>query len=351
MTALLDRIDKLRALDVDRVPVAEALEVWAELAETVGLDGREPINRETAKLYRSTVRNTLQPILGDKMLGDVDTRYVAWLRHELLDRYSRTKARTALNRFRSCLAECRILGLVSVNAADELTIRLGGRRKPPITVPGADEAMAMLRAADRLASSSDTRLRRTWVRYRPIVYLLRFTGMRIGEILGLPWHAINDQEASISIVQIVDRQRVLGPPKSDAAFRTIHVPPSIIGMMSEWRRNCPDNPDNLVFPGRRGRPIGTPDFGGAPWALLSKEAGLLKSDGTPRFRRHDFRHRLASELIDLGATTKEVQMHMGHASPEVTLRYYGHLLSDRDTLERRRRRINRIAQENWPASP
>lgn len=348
MTALVDRIDRLRTLGPHRTRVSEALDLWADVAETVGLNGREPISSNTARMYRGIVSNKLRPVVGDKTLGDVDARYVAWLRNELLDRYPRATARKALLRFRSCLAECRILGLVDLNAADEFTIGMGGRRTPAIAMPSGDEALALLRATDRLAGSSVTRMRRTWVRYRPIIYLLRFAGMRIGEILALPWYAINHGECRISIVQTVGNDRQIGPPKTDAAFRTIFVPTQVIDLLSEWRRSCPSSPNDLIVPGRRGRAVTPREFGGAPWVQLSTEAGLIKRDGSPRFRRHDFRHRLASELIDLGATIKELQVHLGHSDPVTTLRYYGHLLSDRDALERRKRRIRRIGEDNWP---
>ena len=349
--ALLDRLDRMRGLGANRVRVVDALDLWADLAEVTGLNGREPVAPETAQSYRSIVRNKLRPIVANKMLGDVDARYVAWLRNELLDRFPRGAASVAFRRFGSCLSECKVLGIVDRNVAEDMTIRMGGCRKPIITIPSGDEALALLRATDRLASSSDRRTRRTWTRYRPIVYLLRFTGMRISEILGLPWHAINAGENCISIVQAVDRRRQIGMPKTDMGFRTIYASPRVIDLLRRWRVLCPSSPQNLVFPGRRGRAITPREFGGAPWLLLSTEAGLLGQDGNPRFRRHDFRHRLASEMIDLGATIKELQVHLGHSSPEVTLRYYGHLLSDRDMLERRRRRIRLVGELNWPHSP
>ena len=349
MTAeLLERLDRLREIGAEQVRISDALDLWADLSEAVGLNGRDPVSRQTARAYRGIVRNKLRPIVGDTMLGDVDTRYVAWLRNELIERFARAAAKTALRRFRGCLTECRVLGLIDQNPADDMTIRLTGRREPAIMIPSSDDALALLVAADRLASSRDTRTRRTWMRYRPIMYLLRFSGMRIGEVLGLPWNSINERECCISIVQAVGGDRRIQAPKTDSAFRTIYVPRLVIDLLSDWRLHCPASPDRLVFPGRRGRPMSHRDFAGGPWALLSAEAGLIGADGRPLFRRHDFRHRLASELIDLGASLKEVQIHMGHATPEVTMRHYGHLLSDRDSLERRKRRIRQIGEWNWP---
>lgn len=43
------------------------------------------------------------------------------------------------------------------------------------------------------------------------------------------------------------------------------------------------------------------------------------------FRVHDLRHSCATNLLTLGADILGVQGILGHASPDTTLRYYGHL--------------------------
>lgn len=40
---------------------------------------------------------------------------------------------------------------------------------------------------------------------------------------------------------------------------------------------------------------------------------------------HDLRHFFASALIAGGASVKQVQVVLGHSSPNITLRYYAHL--------------------------
>lgn len=43
------------------------------------------------------------------------------------------------------------------------------------------------------------------------------------------------------------------------------------------------------------------------------------------FRIHDLRHTCATNLLKAGADIVGVQGILGHASPDTTLRYYGHL--------------------------
>jgi len=51
---------------------------------------------------------------------------------------------------------------------------------------------------------------------------------------------------------------------------------------------------------------------------------LWKATGTP-YKTHDLRHYVASALIAGGASVKQVQMILGHASAAVTLGMYAHL--------------------------
>jgi len=348
MTELLDRLDRMRGLGADRIEIADAVGLWAELAETIGLNGRAPVTPLTMRMYRNLANRHLLPAMGPVMLSEVDTRFVARLRNELLDRTTRVMAGRALACLHGCLEECRILGLIDANPAAGLLIGPGGRRRPPIAVPSREDARAMLLAADRLAASDEPHTRRSWMRYRPIVYLLRFTGMRVGEILGLPWRAVDAGAGQIRVFQSANALREIAAPKSAWAFRTIDIAPKLSDMLTEWRASCPESLHGLVFPMPDGGPQKHASLASCAWLRLSKEAAVLKPNGKPRYSRRVFRHLFASELIEKGATIKELQVVMGHASAQFTLQHYGHLLAEKETLERRQQRIRQIAEENWP---
>jgi integrase len=54
----------------------------------------------------------------------------------------------------------------------------------------------------------------------------------------------------------------------------------------------------------------------------------LKRAGLRRIRFHDLRHTFATLLIDQGESAKYIQTQLGHASIQVTMDRYGHLLPD-----------------------
>ncbi len=87
------------------------------------------------------------------------------------------------------------------------------------------------------------------LRERLLSRLAIFAGMRPGEIFGLKWRHIGEQEAVIE--QRIYRGKV-GTPKSKRSVRVAAFSPSIVSDMKEWNSICPKvEPDAWVFPSER----------------------------------------------------------------------------------------------------
>jgi integrase len=66
------------------------------------------------------------------------------------------------------------------------------------------------------------------------------TGLRASELRGLRWADVDLQtEPSLHVRQRVDRWKVIGPPKSDAAIRTVPLSPDLIEALTAWKLKCP----------------------------------------------------------------------------------------------------------------
>jgi integrase len=166
------------------------------------------------------------------------------------------------------------------------------------------------------------------VRYRSLVLLAGFCGLRLGELLGLERRHVNLLHGTLTIdqqeQQLRDGRLLVGPPKTEAGMRTLALPPPLIPeleqQLSYWA--LPGR-DGRLFPGERGGPLRRHVWQ-KYWDRARHAVGLGQS-----FRFHDLRHTANTLIASSGATTAELMLRMGHASPQAALRYQ-HATAERD---------------------
>ena len=168
--------------------------------------------------------------------------------------------------------------------------------------------------------------------YRTLFATAFVTGMRSGELLGLPWGDVQFDEngrGRIFVRRSLSRARVgrnepvrvrFYPPKTKAGVREVTISPDLVRALKVWRLACPKGELNLVFPHVDGGP--------------NDRDRILRYGLRPALRRaklrevnfHSLRHSCASAMIAAGSVITEVQHRLGHATPAVTLRVYSHFL-------------------------
>ena len=141
----------------------------------------------------------------------------------------------------------------------------------------------------------------------------------------------------MTVRQRADKTGLIGPVKSRAGKRTIYLPRLITNMLFEWQEQCPNSPDDLVFPTEKGKPILLTNFRAGAWDPLMREAGLIvreKKNGKPverpKYTPYALRHYYASKLIEKRKDLKFIQNAMGHSRIEITLNVYGHLIKEKE---------------------
>jgi len=150
------------------------------------------------------------------------------------------------------------------------------------------------------------------------------TGLRFAEITALDGGDLRILEEIPRI--IVDKAwkeggdgaaRYRGSPKSDTSIRDVSIPLELAIQLQEAAKR-----KGLAFTAPRGGTILNKVFhrGWKKAIDAAKEEGLKK---TPRF--HDLRHTHASWLLQEGVPLFVVSRRLGHASPDITSRLYGHL--------------------------
>ncbi|MFC1983573.1 site-specific integrase [Chloroflexota bacterium] len=156
--------------------------------------------------------------------------------------------------------------------------------------------------------------------------------MRRSELLALHWHDVDSILGQIyvnrSIHILKGGQIHFGTPKTAKGRRAIALTPSTLLMLAEYRKrrdtealllDKPIQDSDLLFSSLEGKPI-LPDTASHAWLKL------LRTTSLKAIRLHDCRHTHASIMLRQGIHPKIVSERLGHASIQITLDTYSHVV-------------------------
>jgi integrase len=313
--------------------VTDAMNRWYTLSTTTGRSGRPPVEKSTYTKYAHHKKIILQ-LIGHKKLCELSKKDCNEFRDILLERYSRTYARKFLTSFKSALEQAVTDELIGKSPATDTTIYISKREVMAnrVTIPDMHEITRLTKTIDRLMQHKNGQKREAWQRYGAFFYTMLYTGLRPSEMRGLAWSSIDWQKNRISVERRADADGILGSLKSAAAYRTISVAAIVMDKLKDWQQQCPQSPDDLVFPNFRGNVESLSNITNRGWYVLCREAGLSYSDDNGKERAnynlYALRHTKASIEIALNRSPKRIQTLMGHANIKLTFDTYGHLFED-----------------------
>jgi integrase len=164
-------------------------------------------------------------------------------------------------------------------------------------------------------------------RYRALVLVAAYGGLRWGELVGLRIKRVDLLHGRVTVaeqVAEVNGRLLPGPPKTEAGRRTVTLPAlAAVALAEHLAQFAEPGPDGLVFPAPEGGYLGRSNFRRRCWLPATTAAGV---EG---LRFHDLRHSAATLALAAGANTRELMERMGHTSPAVALRYQ-HVMAGRD---------------------
>lgn len=300
-------------------PLRQSKATFGEWAETVldGMSGRPA----TRTKHRYNVDRHLAPRFRARKLADISTDDVARLVAEMqrgivfetvngrLERkqqapFAGWTVASAISTLSLILSKAKRKGLVPANPVKDLE-----RSERP-----------KIRAAEKRSLNSDEigRLLEHGGTARPLLALLVFSGVRIGEALGLRWADVGD--GFLHVRRQLGRDREVAEIKTAAGRRDIVLMPQLGSVLRAHRLASKFSLDtDFVFaaPDGRGR-----DHRSASRAI---ERAINRAELGEGISAHSMRHTFASQLIvGMGLDVVRVSKLLGHTNAGFTASTYAH---------------------------
>lgn len=161
-----------------------------------------------------------------------------------------------------------------------------------------------------------------------LLLILYYTGVRIGEALGLQWRDIDFEARQVSIRRDVDfKAGQLGQVKTKASLRNIPVPAVLLSELNRIRGVG----EAFILPApETGGFMGSSTFK-RRWHRLARALHDYdptiesNADGLSILTPHYFRHNYASVLYNADVDVLSAQRWLGHSDIATTLAIYSHL--------------------------
>ena len=169
-------------------------------------------------------------------------------------------------------------------------------------------------------------------KYKVAIILTVFTGVRLGELMGLEWQDVDFKNGIISINRSSQYLSDMGvftkTPKTESSIREIAIPEFIISLLEEYKLWYEDqksiygelwtNSDRL-FVQADGKPM-------HPSSISKWFVRYVSTIGLPVINFHGLRHTNASLLVAQNVDIAVVSARLGHAQISTTLDFYVHPL-------------------------
>ena len=156
-----------------------------------------------------------------------------------------------------------------------------------------------------------------------LLEFLFWTGLRIGEALGLKWSDIDLLDGKVSVTKSYDRKtRSLGPVKTNDSVREIDVNARCIALCQNFKKYNSE----FVFVTPAGKHI---DYTTLTHFLKFEGAKAQIFGKNPDFYcLHMLRHSHVTYLVNMGIPEKMIMERVGHKDPRMMMGVYTHILPE-----------------------
>jgi integrase len=208
--------------------------------------------------------------------------------------------------------------LSSILSAAVASKRLPSNPMDDIRLPAAASKRRRYLSAEEVEQFADA----AGDRHKLVVYVLAYTGLRIGELAALRIKDVDTVRRRLRVEESmteVNGKTVFSDPK-DYQRRTVPYPSFLQDMIVDQVKER--DPDDFLFASPKGGVLRYRNMRRGWWDVAAEDAGL---EGlTP----HSMRHTAASLAVHSGASVLALQRMLGHEKPSMTLDVYSDLFDD-----------------------
>jgi len=173
------------------------------------------------------------------------------------------------------------------------------------TPTGTCTKCATPKPGSRTVTRRSTKL---WPEWWPLVAMLIYTGLRVGEAQGLVGEDVRLAERRVSIHE--GNRHV----KTPSSVRDVPIPEPLAEILGNHFVRFPAGPADPVFP----PPLGDYRTLRRTWGRICEAAGVHGAT------LHDCRHTFGVHCAQAGVPIARLQKLLGHATPAMALRYMKH---------------------------
>ncbi len=168
------------------------------------------------------------------------------------------------------------------------------------------------------------------IKYKTAIILTVFTGVRLGELMGLEWNDIDFRNGIVSINRssqyLADTGVFTKVPKTESSIREVAIPDFVISLLEEYKLWYEEQKSlygelwinsNRLFVQADGKPM-------HPSTISKWFVKYIGQIGLPVINFHGLRHTNATLLIAQNIDVAVVAARLGHAQITTTFNFYVH---------------------------